>query len=504
MNNIVPTTITTQPDQGPSRSSSQQYQGEGSLTWPLRDLDEQTWITGTHSELQQRILFLLPLAQRCEQAEQEKEQVQKLHTESYIQYARLIDWIKNILMNATITSGCKITYIFLFFSFFSLRHQIVEEELPVSLTTIAEGTGQSTSTVSDHLVKAEAYDLLSRREEKEQISAEEYRTHLHFTLHQPILDPQHIDLQKEHGGGRQKGCKKDGTPMDKYTVQHCPTHGEIEISRQPGLRKEANKLDMVDDLIRKYEDRVPHALKGRKHDAFGSSEPQAPIAIDQQTQGTHHTHSSVAEGQRNNTSAKQKHDANVPVIQQSNQEGQKQDAFEQRATSSLSLSPEKALPSSLTEGQSTFWTQWCSISGTSYESLNETAQKHVCWLAEKALTTTEVQSLYDCTYDRLRAFSQATGKALIPPRLGNLVKAYPEWSQTRIQKEREQVEEQKHHEHVSGTGHMRNWTQERLEGKTTQHVVYQPLPSRAKGTSQGNTLDFSGTLEQLRMKRGAR
>ena len=540
-------------DQGQSDNSSQEYEHTGTLTWPLRDLDEQTWITGTHSELQQRILFLLPLAQRCEQAEQEQEQVQKLHTESYIQYARLIDWMKKLFANKTIPLACKAVMWCLYMHFFFSRsQQMIDNEMHITVKEIASGLGCDEKTVRKACDKIDTWNVASRR--YEDVITDQGDKHknamVYFTLNEDITTPDFIRMEKQHGGKRIKRCAHCGSEdVDRYTVQYCRCCNKNDWYFQPGTRNDAPwekaqkaenravygtsknqdafassarsgknqdvfdatsldaELESLKTSIVMKQDPNPRVLSetgitNNNQDAFGDSESQAPVVIDQRTQETHHVHSSVAEGQRYDTSAKRKHDADTYVVQQPDLEEQKQDAFGQLSTPSLSLSPENSLLSSLTEEESTFWTQWCSVSKVNYENLNETAYHHVRWLAGKALTTTEVQSLYDYAYDRLREFSQNTGKAVIPPRLGNLVKVYPEWAQTRVLKDRDQDQTQKQLEHIPGSGRVRNWTQERMEGKLpAQPIVYRPLPSRAKGTPQKNNLDFSGMLEQLRTRK---
>jgi hypothetical protein len=459
--------------------------------------------------------------------------------QQYMNYSHLLDWIKNILPNTTIPSGCKVTYIFLFFLFHSMRHQIVEEELHVPIAAIADGTGQSTSAVHDHLAKAAAHDLLTRDDIKEQVGEDEKRTIVHLTLHQPILEPEHIDLQKKQGGKRQKGCKIDGTPLDRYTVTHCPTHGEIGLYGQPGTPKDADENIMIDDFIRKYENRVPRALAKRRdpvtgrfasqdqnQDAFNHQETNLCQSNDQKSLSPASTRtllnaSSITplDGSVITLSAplplmerttkpdvqdtEQLSTTQVPDGKKSlptNTFNKKQDAFEQPATSSLSLSPENSLLSSLNEAQSLFWKQqWCPISGTDPKSMNETSYRHVCWFAERGLTTTDIQSLRDYACDRLRELCQTTGKPFVPPRLGNLVKVYPEWDQTRIQRDREQEQGQKRRRHLPETGRLpsftEKWKQERLAGIEQPPETYQRLPDPARKTSKGNNLDFSGTLE---------
>lgn len=170
-----------------------------------------------------------------------------------------------------------------------------------------------------------------------------------------------------------------------------------------------------------------------------------------------------------------------------------------KGEASLSLSPSHSFLSSLTEEQTTFWTRWCAISKSQYASLNQTGYKHVVELAEKGLTTEELQSLYDTAYDRIREFSASTGKPAVPPRLGNLVKALPEWEQKRALKKKDQEQEQTQHEHLPGSGHMRNFTRERHDDKA-KPVTSAPLPQEQKSTLPAG-ISPSQMLEELRARR---
>ncbi len=168
----------------------------------------------------------------------------------------------------------------------------------------------------------------------------------------------------------------------------------------------------------------------------------------------------------------------------------------------LSFPPSQnsSLLSSLTEEHAAFWTRWCSVARCKHESLNQTALKHVVELASQVTTTEDVQSLYDYAYDHLRGISEAKGTPLLPPRLGNLVKAYAEWSASRIQKDRKQAEAQARREHISGTGNVRNYTQERLSG-ASEPMSYKRLDTRPKKTTaQAGRADFDGMLETLRKR----
>jgi hypothetical protein len=147
---------------------------------------------------------------------------------------------------------------------------------------------------------------------------------------------------------------------------------------------------------------------------------------------------------------------------------------------SLSLPPEKSssLHSKLTDQEADFWTRWCAIAKS--PELNETAYPHVVALAAEITSTADLQSLYDFEYDRLRELTKAQGKGEpLPPRLGNLVKALPEWKQTQVRRKQEKEQDQEAHEHIPGSGSITNWTQTRLAGN--QPVInYEPLPPVSK------------------------
>lgn len=142
---------------------------------------------------------------------------------------------------------------------------------------------------------------------------------------------------------------------------------------------------------------------------------------------------------------------------------------------SLSLSPEKSsLHAKLTDQEADFWTRWCAIAKS--PDLNETAYTHVVALAGEITSTAGLQSLYDFEYDRLRELTKAQGKGdPLPPRLGNLVKALPEWRQTQARRKQEKEQDQEAHEHIPGSGSITNWTQARLAGNQPT-INYEPLP----------------------------
>ena len=164
----------------------------------------------------------------------------------------------------------------------------------------------------------------------------------------------------------------------------------------------------------------------------------------------------------------------------------------------------------LTESQSAFWTRFCAISGQDYNKLNSRAYPHVCLLADRVTTTEAVQGLYDDAYAQLQALAEAKGTPFLPPRLGNLVNTLPDWEAKQAKSQRDQGQEQAAHEHIPGTGHLRNWTQDRLEGRAPERIEYFPLPSTSTRRTRGATanagkVEFSPELiEQFRQRRLAR
>jgi hypothetical protein len=164
---------------------------------------------------------------------------------------------------------------------------------------------------------------------------------------------------------------------------------------------------------------------------------------------------------------------------------------------SLPPSSQNSLLSSLTEEESTFWLRWCAISQSDPDSLNPNAHKHVKFFAEKSLNTSDLQALYDAAYDRIREFSQGTGKTPVPPRLGNLVKVYPEWSQGRVLKSRDQEQDRKSREHLPGTGRLRNYTKERMDGNAPLPLTYAPQSTQRRDRSKLEKIDFNTELAKI-------
>jgi hypothetical protein len=161
---------------------------------------------------------------------------------------------------------------------------------------------------------------------------------------------------------------------------------------------------------------------------------------------------------------------------------------------------EEALLDSLTEEQTNLWTRWCVISHTPYDTFNENMYQHVVALADKIVTTEQLQSLYDFVYARLKSFSEDKGTNFTPPRLYNLVKACPEWQAIAGQKERECMEKKRPVEFVSGSGNMTNFTQLRLQGKMpTIDYSYREV-ARPTASSKPGNIRFEDLPQALRQK----
>jgi DNA-binding PadR family transcriptional regulator len=113
------------------------------------------------------------------------------------------------------------------------------------------------------------------------------------------------------------------------------------------------------------------------------------------------------------------------------------DSFD-RSEEETSLSPPSSNTFFLTEEQTIFWNRWCAMTKCDPKDLNQTAYKHVVYLADKILTTDDLASLYEFTYTHIRELPRSTGKDPTPPRLGNLINVYQEWEQARVLKSRDQ------------------------------------------------------------------
>jgi hypothetical protein len=174
-------------------------------------------------------------------------------------------------------------------------------------------------------------------------------------------------------------------------------------------------------------------------------------------------------------------------------------------TDSPSLSPSRSTPAPLeeafSEAEADFWTRWRALTGECH--LNEVAYKHIQELAHQVTTTQDLQSLYDCAYNRLDELAKAQGKSAVPPRLGNLVKCLPEWRQAQKRRDQERTPQQVPG-HLPGTGCLTNWTTDRLKGTDeAPPVIYTRLETSARSKPKRATESGLSkiTLNDLRLKR---
>jgi hypothetical protein len=193
----------------------------------------------------------------------------------------LIKWTRKLFANKTVPMACKLVLWYFNFAFFCMRPETTGYEMRIGVEDAAEALGISKSTVKRSTDKAENFDVLTRRYEDVKFEDGSKITLAHITLSDVVATPDSILMEKEQGGKRQKGCRVDGTPLNAYTVRHCPAHGEISVYGQPGNPKGANHDIMIDDFLRFYQDRIPYALD-KKQDAFGGNEPAPAEMIDAQ------------------------------------------------------------------------------------------------------------------------------------------------------------------------------------------------------------------------------
>jgi len=195
-------------------------------------------------------------------------------------YEGLLEWSKNLFGNKSIPIACKLV-IWQFYMAISLLHaKPTGEECRVSVEETATRLGISKSTVRRAADKALAFDVLQRRYEPIECDNGDKLTFMHIRLNDVVDRPEQIKMDNEHGGKRQKGCSVDGEPLNAYTVRHCPTHHSISLYGQPGNPSGTDPEIMIDDFIRKYQNRVPLAL-GKKQDAFEPAPTSHHIHVDQ-------------------------------------------------------------------------------------------------------------------------------------------------------------------------------------------------------------------------------
>ncbi len=288
--------------------------------------------------------------QRCPHCKETEERAQKaeeratlysdLHHTQSTEHTNFLYWILDLFRNKTIPIGCKVTFLFLYIHLASMRNPIVGQEQKVTLGYIAEGTAQYYGTVSKHLAQFIEHDVIERREDEEsKRDKEDPKTIYYWTPQEIIMHPADIDLEKkEHGGKTKKGCHKDGTPLNRYTVTHCPVHGEIGLFDQPGTPKEADDGLMIDDFIRKYQNHVPRALSYRRdpetgelirqnQDAFERTRPEIETQDEPITAKPVGQHTGQA-GQIHVTQLQARDTITVELEPETSSQDQNQDAFD--------------------------------------------------------------------------------------------------------------------------------------------------------------------------------
>lgn len=220
--------------------------------------------------------------QRIAQLEAERDQARleldherRLRTEQYNRYFALFDWMRKLFANKSIPEACKLVLWQFYTVFFFMRAQATSEEMRISVEGTAAALGISTSTVRKATDKAEAWDVLKRRYEPITTGNGEKITRVHIELNDITAHPEHIQMEKLHGGKRVKKCPKCGSEdVDRYTVQYCRCCDENSWYGQPGLRNDA---DVVKAQRAQH---TPLYKSGQKQDAFTDSEHEPdPLAL---------------------------------------------------------------------------------------------------------------------------------------------------------------------------------------------------------------------------------
>lgn len=180
------------------------------------------------------------------------------HTDLYIKWANRQEWRAHLLTNETISNpSCKLVAAHLWEN----GLESTDGELQFFKEDIATHLGCNPDTVANAIKRLRDYDVINVRT-KDIILPDgtKHKDAETYISRNTLKDPTSIRMEKKQGAAKPKVCFRDGTLLHNYTVRHCPTHGEIGLYGQPGLPREANELLMVDDFIRKYQNRVPRAL----------------------------------------------------------------------------------------------------------------------------------------------------------------------------------------------------------------------------------------------------
>jgi hypothetical protein len=181
------------------------------------------------------------------------------HTELYLKWANRQKWREQLLANETIpNANCKLVGAYLWEN----GLESTDGEIQFFKERIAADLACDPGTVSTAIERMKSFDVINVRTEDLMLpDGTKHRNALTYISCNTLADPTQIIMEKKQGAAKPKVCFRDGvTVMNPYTVRHCPVHGEIGLYGQPGLPKETDEMLMVDDFIRKYQMRVPHAL----------------------------------------------------------------------------------------------------------------------------------------------------------------------------------------------------------------------------------------------------
>lgn len=187
------------------------------------------------------------------------EDLDSRHTALYIKWEGRQKWREQLLANETIpNANCKLVGAYLWengLEYTDSERKFVKEQIATDL-------GCSPDTVASALNRLNDYNVINVRSEDLTLpDGTIHKNALTYVSRNTLVDPTTIRMEKKQGSAKPKVCFRDSTtPMNAYTIRHCPTHGEIGLYGQPGLPKEADEMLMIDDFIRKYQNRVPRAL----------------------------------------------------------------------------------------------------------------------------------------------------------------------------------------------------------------------------------------------------
>jgi hypothetical protein len=198
--------------------------------------------------------------------------------ESEERYMALFDWTRKLFANKSIPAAVKFVLWHCYMCIIFMRPSPVGEELRIGMESAGAALGCDTGTVRKAIDKAEAWELMQRRYETVKDANGDTKKFVYITLNEALTAPESIQMEKRHGGARERRCPHCGsTDVDRYTVQHCRHCHTNAWYGQPGLRADANVLDaqkaqnhMIHSAI------APADETDKKQDAFGPSASFAP------------------------------------------------------------------------------------------------------------------------------------------------------------------------------------------------------------------------------------